>query len=276
MVADNTHLLYLGMFYRSMREAIELQAFADVAYGCYTACMYGLKVHRPFAEIAEHANAFRLSVRLLKSSGTPVDEETFLLECMWEKLLWHMGRQLLFESILAKESLAQVLEFSQPLCLSDYSKHSIWIQDAFSELEVKFQFLRFIVSLDLLGTSSSRELKQSIVTRFLRSWGQSQPLLVHDKALIRKLSRNLWSALLALLFWCAGQSTFESRPYTSDFPWIIISSIHLAVDLIPTDNSGSLSHDLRDVTELGINCLVLIGLVVSESHSIGVFCSTRF
>jgi hypothetical protein len=269
---NSYHLIYLDHFYRAMRDAIERQEFADVAYGCYTACMYSLKVRRPVAEIARHAEAFRLSVRLLKVSGASVDEETFLLECMWEKLLWHMGRQLFFKSNPTQECLNQLLHFAEPLLLSDYKGYPRWIRDSFSELEVKYQFLRFVMLLDLQCTPTSAELKQLIVKRFVRSWTTTQAPS-RDRTTHRSLSRDIWSGLLTLLCYLEGQTSLGiSCP-----PMEIITSIRLAVDRIPKSaDSEMISYELWDLIDLGVCSMVLIGLVQNEFQKVDVFGSTWY
>jgi hypothetical protein len=257
-----------------MRNAIERQQFADVAYGCYTACMYGLKVCRPFTEIAGHANAFHLSVCLLSISRGSVDEETFLLECMWEKLLWHMGRQLFFKSKPAQDCLSQLLRFAQPLLLSDYKSYPKWIQDSFSELEVKYKFLRFVLSLDLQGTPASAELKQSVVKRFLRSWTTAQPSSPGNRTIIRRLSRDIWSGLLNLLSYFEAQFALG----ISCIPMEIIASIRLAVYQIPRPvDPENIPYELWHLIDLGVCSLVLIELVLkSEVQTADLYGSTCY
>jgi hypothetical protein len=270
--SNSRHLIYLGHFYRAMQDAIQRQDVADVAYGCYTACMYSLKLRRPVAEIARHADAFRVSVRLLNISGASVNEETFLFECMWEKLLWHMGRQLFFKSKPTQECLNKLLQFAQPLLLSDYKAYPRWIQESFSELQVKYQFLRFVVVLDLKDTPASAELKQSIVKRFIRSWtGPQTPS--KDRTVLRRLSRDIWSGLLTLLCYIEEKTPLD----IGCTPMEIITSIRLSIDQIPKpDDSEMIQYELWDLIDLGVCSLVLIGLVLIEFQTVDIFGSTWY
>jgi hypothetical protein len=239
-----------------MRNAIERKDFGDVAYGCFIACLYALKVRRPFDEIAGHAKGFRIVVYQLK--GTIVDEETFLLECMWEKLLWHMGRQLFFQSTPTIDCLHQLAEFAYPLSLSDYKSHAVWIQDSFQELELKMFFMRFLVSLDLQGTLESGQLKKVIVKQFWKDWTRGSTTLP-NRTQIRRVMRSLWSGLLRLL------CDLTQNPLVS--PAVLdntISSLYLAIDSIPEHDDITSTVEVQDLIDLARSCLFLIGLVVCE------------
>jgi len=146
---DISHLMYLDKFYTAMRRAIDQQSFIEVAYGSFIAVMYSLKQHRPFSEITNHAKAFRLSVHQLMTSMGIVNEETFLLECMWEKINWRLGSRLVVEAQSDTDvELCQLMDFAKPLALSDYS-FSSWMPESLREIDVKFQFLRLIISLEM-------------------------------------------------------------------------------------------------------------------------------
>jgi hypothetical protein len=93
---DSYHQHYLDQFYQATRAAIDRQAYRDLVYGCFAGCMYALCVRRQFDEIAAHAVAFRLSASHLLATNSLMGEETFFIECMWEKLVWVMAREMLF------------------------------------------------------------------------------------------------------------------------------------------------------------------------------------
>ena len=121
-------MVYLDQFYKAVREAIDQKAFADIAYGCYAGCLYSLRVNRPFRETVQHARGFKMGVSFLTPSSY-VCEETFFLECLWEKLVWVMTRALV-KKTASVESWNIVAELAQPLSLSDYNDQPKWVHEA--------------------------------------------------------------------------------------------------------------------------------------------------
>jgi hypothetical protein len=187
------HLIYLDKFYSAMRRAIDRRSFSEVAYGSFTATMYCLKLHRPFPEIVAHTKAFRVSVQLLLISDGIINEETFLLECMWEKLIWQMSRQMIFRSSSSLDMLCQMMEFARPLSLSDYT-FSPWMAETLDNIKLKFDFLRFFISLQRQHNIGTDSLQELLLSAFLKSW-ELAFVAIH----LRKLFRAAWGRLIASL-----------------------------------------------------------------------------
>ena len=170
MYDDGSHTLYLDRFYKATREAIEQNAFADLVYGCFAGCMYVLRVGRPFQEIEIHAKGFRLSVDRFVANSVVDDEEMFLLECMWEKLLWYMAKTVVFRSSSTAEELSQIAEFAQPLFQLDLTDQPTWIQESYSQLKVKIQFIQLILYFYRYNQRDSVVVKDSLFKRFHRDF----------------------------------------------------------------------------------------------------------
>ena len=255
------HVVYRNEFYKAVRDAIKREAFPELVYGCYAGCLYSLRVNRNVGEIMEHAKGFWLSVSHLKGSSDFVGEEQFFLECMWEKLLWVMTRELLFTNAApAVVYLNQLVDFAQPLFSSDCKHQATWIQESFVEVQVKLQFIRLVATLDLNGTANSVDLKSSLMKKFLRwvktspdSW--DDPTSRYNKVALRNRSRKLWSELLTLLSCLIVPADRVS--YIDQ----VISSIHSTIDLIQDLDCEWLPTELRDSA---ISSLALMGMVVSE------------
>jgi hypothetical protein len=234
--------------------------------------MYALCVRRDFDEIAGHAVAFRLSAYRLLESSVLEGEEMFFIECMWEKLVWVMARELAFPKKLTEECLSKLVEFAQPLSLSDYMNQPHWIQESYVEVRVKLQIIQSLAYIDLSDSKESGKIKQMLKTRFIRDFvhsvgphiNQSNPTSSSSKCRLRMLSRTLWSKLLALLS--------DLTVWTSALPSDVCLStmgtmfaIFGLVDLIPKpDDCGGLLFELSNTIDMAICCLVLIGLVSSE------------
>jgi hypothetical protein len=164
-----------------------------------------------------------------------------------------MGRQLLFWATPSPECLRQMAEFCQPLLLSDYRGHSPWIQDTFQELQLKFRFIRFVISLDLQNSHESQELKQTIVKRFWKDW-ETDPTTLQNRVQTRRLSRGLWTGLLSLLT--------QTPPHLNT-----ISFVHTTVDsILEQDNSANPMLNFSHAIELAGCCLVLTGLVLCQQQ----------
>lgn len=270
------HAQYLGYFYKAMMEAIDKEKYADIAYGCFTACMYNLKVGSPFEEIVGPANAFRVSALRLCNSESPLidPEETFLLECMWEKLIWHMCRQLIFKSIPTRDCLNQIIEFSQPLLLSDYNdRYPLWIQSSFVDLSIKFGFIRLIAYLELCGTPECHTLKSSIAALFLGRWKQevileqATAIPLSRRIVFRDILQTLWFNLISLLLEIIFNGPAPQPGSVSDVILDIMSTIESTVDKVPLpEGLASLSFELCRVIKLSIYCVVLLGMVLSKAQ----------
>jgi hypothetical protein len=97
MPSNHLQMDYLDLYYKSTRDAVKRKAFADLIFGCFAGCMYALRTRRAFSEIEFHAQGFRFGVYGLISTYTMAAEEKFLLDCMWEKMIWYMMQHLLRE-----------------------------------------------------------------------------------------------------------------------------------------------------------------------------------
>jgi len=251
------HLLYLDKFYTAMREAIQNRAFADIVYASFTAVLYSLKLRHPFAEIVGHVKAFRLSAPLMMGSKGNVDEETFLVECMWEKLIWHICRLLVFTSRLPVEWLPQLMDFAKPLSLSDY-RFSPWMHGAFGDIQVKFQFLRFILSLERERTTEGTTFKKHVISSFLRTWLSTFP-----DSQLRELARNLWSDLFDLLSLLQRRSTITPNRKAAE----IIHSIRSVIPHIEPYSSGSLFEPMI-LAAVTIQALGVEGMIPDDLQDI--------
>lgn len=260
---DERHMVYLDQFYKAVREAIDRNAFADIVYGCYAGCLYSLRVNKPFKEIVQHAEGFRTSVGFLTPSSGPVCEETFFLECLWEKLVWVMTRALL-KTTASVESWNILAEFAQPLGLSDYNDQPKWVHEALADIKLKLQFIRFVVALTLDGSSTAIAVKMALWRRFL-PWVKKPPdgrgnTGSHcNRFLLHNLSRNLWSELLTLL----SSLMIAPLAHVSEIN-LNLSFISTIVDCIPISNPASPSTEFQDLNEMSIISLVLVGMVASQ------------
>jgi len=130
----------------------------DVVYGCYAVCMYGLHTGLEFRQIMKHAMGFRVGMMALVKEF--IDEELFLLECMWEKLVWFMAINTVFRvgQICSREYLEFLESFSNPIMFPPWRMCPSWVGEALTILRVKIQFVRFVVALQLHGTSRISDL----------------------------------------------------------------------------------------------------------------------
>jgi hypothetical protein len=263
---------YLDLFYQSMRTAIDKKQYRDLVYACFVACMYTLCVNRHFSEFVTHAIAFRRCAYLLLSSSTLAGEEMFFVECMWEKLIWIMAREMLFQERLTDENLMQLVDIARPLSLSDYKDQPHWIQESFVEVTSKTQFIQCLAYIDLHDRNEGGKVKHVLKRRFRRDFVDAIGLKFNQSNLaswgntrrLRMISRELWSKLLTLLsdviVWTSAppdnvwQSTLE-----------IISSILSTLDLIcnPEDDDEMVAA-VSNLVDVAMCSLVLIGLILSE------------
>ena len=158
---------YVSLFYHAARQAINHGEYADLAYGSFAICLHRLRIGDDFQEVANHANGFRASVKQLMETSPPSGEEAFLLECLWEKLIWIMGGKMLFKTAPTASELETLKTFACPLFLSSYKAQPQWIQESFRIVILKFHFFQIIVALESDATPNSSILKAALVTRFL-------------------------------------------------------------------------------------------------------------
>jgi hypothetical protein len=273
MAFDGTQvLLYLDQFYKSTREAVEHENYPDLVYGCFAGCMYVLRVRPRLQEITHHAKAFQISVHRMAVISVVTEEELFLLECMWEKMMWYAAKHLLFEPSTKAESLNLLAELAQPLFPSADKAQPSWIQESYSELKLKRQLVQFIVYLEQCSVVDAGKIKWSLYRRFRRDqelFGTQIKTLSSASCchqhLIHTLSRKLWSELFNFLF-----DEFVGTPFQplniNQSTISRIFSIHSIVELIPKLEDECLEEDTRNALDLAIYCLSLIGLTISESQ----------
>ena len=274
IINNESHFHYLDRFYKSIREAVTHKAYADLVYGCFAGCLYVIRTRRNvcFDEIVQHTKAFRISAQYLIEASALECEEIFLLECMWEKLIWYMAKYILLESSATTETLNHLAQFAHPLFLSKLADAPKWIQESYRAIKTKLQFIRLLVILDLHLNIDTRKIKQSLMQRFIRdlvdipNTKSNFPILASgsDEIFLRQLSRNMWGELLSFLFelrvGAVGQHICPSNISIG-----IISSIHSLIDIIPIPSDcGRIPLELWNSIDLAIYCLVVIGLVSSQ------------
>lgn len=269
-------MLYLDRFYHFTHEAVDRNAFADLVYGCFIGCMYAIRADRPFKEIENHAKAFRLSVYSLTAESALGGEEMFLLECMWEKLLWYITKKLLFRpSSTVEFDLSYWTDYAQTLFLSELKDQPTWIQESYAELKLKIQFIRLVLYFYHYNLRDSLKVKESLFNRFHRDFMTIAGTRFNSATLIsaqlRSLSRKLWTMLLALVLEVAIGTVIQSSSVSETMMENFLS-IHFIIDLIPEPNNNDcLSIELRNLSDLAIYCLALIGLSMSELQHIDSF-----
>jgi hypothetical protein len=267
---DTAHYLYY--FCQAARDAIARCAYDELAYGCFAVCLHALRLRHDFDEIANHATGFRLAVlHLMKTPQAASGEETFFLECLWEKLVWIMAEQSLFKTTPHAKVLKSLMTFAYPLLLSTYNEHPPWIRNSFKTLTLKFQLIRVVAALDS-STTESPELKTVLVTRFLKwcaAHGPQSPLGFSDNyngSLAGELSTELWICLLELL-----QPSDKAPRFSGCFPSIsrsrseTIYSLQYIISCIPEEDFA-LTVELYQLNKLAIECLTLAGLVMAEQQ----------
>ena len=153
---------YLNKFYEGTREAIKLNAVDDVVYGCYAICMYGLHTGLDFRQIMKHATGFRVGLMSLVKEF--VDEELFLLECMWEKLVWFMAIDTVFRNNCSREYLEFLERFCEPIVFPTWRMCPPWVNEALTTLRVKIQFVRFVVAIQLHGIPEISDLLSTAIS----------------------------------------------------------------------------------------------------------------
>ena len=270
---DSLQMDYLDLFYKSTRYAVKGKAFADLIFGCFAGCMYALRTRRAFNEILFHAQGFRLSVNGLTRTYVVATEERFLLECMWEKMIWYMLQRIFAEPSPTIDVLKQLAQSSKLLFdTAPNRQQPRWLQESYSELEVKIQFVKLSVSLQLRSVNDFAVIQQSLKKRFLRDFnmsasgtqiiGQHSSRSTINRQNSRRLMTQLWLKLLALMMDLISRGTSPSSGLCYSTIAIILS-IHSIIDLITIEQDESRSVD-DDTNDLAIYCLTLIGMVMSE------------
>jgi hypothetical protein len=236
--------------------------------------MYSICSGRNFHEIAAHAVAFRLAIDNLRQSALLSGEETFFAECMWEKVVWTMTRELLFRQKLTPKSLKRLAEFAQPLFLSEYKDQPIWIQEAYSEVRVKIDLIRSLTYFELYAGNELPLVKVFLAARFARDFvrcvgsqiNRSNPICWESRRLLRMISRKIWVRLLAFVSGLVLATSGDASIMPGS-PRIIeeIKSMFSVVDLIPEpEHCVGLRAELFNVVDMALCSLVLMGLAMSE------------
>jgi hypothetical protein len=238
--------------------------------------MYALCVHQPFSEITAHAVAFQLSANHLLASSPLSGEEKFFIECMWEKLIWVMAREMLFQQKLTqKESLRKLMEFSQPLSLCEYKDQPDWIQEAYVEIQVKLQLIRSFGNIELHHSKEAGLLGELLRKRFHRDFVQavgsnidrSSPDAWKTRDYLRIISRKLWSKLFILLLNFLGEQGPGPISETHLSRLSSILSIFKVVDKsLKMDDCEGLRVEWRNTMDMAFCSLVLIGLLSKVSQ----------
>jgi hypothetical protein len=219
-----------------------------------------------------HAKTFQLSAYRLQMSSTLAKEERFLLECMWEKLFWVMSRKFLFQSAPTEDCLKQIADLAEPLSLRGHEDYSDWIHDSYADIQLKFACIRFVISLKRGGTSECKKIKLAIINRFLHAWKRktavetSSLTLVSNKAILRKLSNILWSNLLSLLVELVFGSSAQDRNLSGSALKTISSILSSVEHWVSIETFPSMPFKTYNLADLALDCLLLVGLVLSESR----------
>ena len=165
MPNDDLQMDYLDLFYKSTRDAVNHQEFADLVYGCFAGCMFALRTRRTFDEIEVHAQGFQLSVSGLTATYSLSAEEMFLLECMWEKMIWYMAQHVFSEPSPTTAALRRLAQSSKPLFCTDYKEQPGWMQDSYCEVEVKIEFVKLAIPVGrrvgMVGARADASLLQN-------------------------------------------------------------------------------------------------------------------
>lgn len=268
----------LCLFYLSTETAIEREADHELVYACFAWCMYSLCVHRDFDEIATYATGFsNYAVRLAANSPLLDTEEIFLFECMWEKLLWTMLRELLFKDQIKVSDSQRIIELCKPLSLEDYTKYPLWMQESYLELSTKIDLIRSFMRLRAYHEAQASQINAILRKRFVRdfvAWVTShiselKPASHKTWALLRTLSRTLWSSLLELLL-----SLIEQVPNDNGDASDALISVLSLIEIIPNvSECYELVDQLINVVDIATCCLVSIGLLICR-HS-DPFCISQ-
>lgn len=256
-------LVNLQQFYGAMSETLSRKSYAEIAYGCFLVCLYNLRIDAPLPELLEHAHAFRLSTAHLQGSSTLSVEESLLLWCMWEKIMWNIGRKYLFHNANGTaEHVEKFIALTEEF-LDENLNWRHWMHDSYVEVKLKMSFIRFVIGLDQSGTPESQMIKLSISKRFVKSWKRASGrgvLSTTDKLILRKLSRTLWSNLIALL----EQIVHTGVALHEDFLGAIGSILAVVGERPDTEHSATTSSQLDIFLDTTLYVLVLVGLVLCE------------
>jgi hypothetical protein len=259
-------VVYLQRFYRAIAEAIKQKSYAELAYGCYAACMYSVRIGAPLEEIMPHARALRDSAYQLLYGAILSSEETFLLWCICEKVLWHLCRRFLFfDSCTRKEDLDEFATLTESLLSLDRNWPG-WMRDSFEDVRMKLRFIHVMITLERKGAMETQLLKTAISDRFFDTWGWKDQTdefhdaraLSTDKQIIRRLTGALWAKFVDLL------QHVEDSWAPSDK---ILSTIHSILHIVkqrPAAGSTTVPLRLDRFVNTAIDAFVLIGLVLCE------------
>jgi len=257
-------------FCREARDAITRRAFDELAYGCFAICLRAIRLRHDLEEIAPHATGFRLAVlQLMKTPQAPSGEEMFFIECLWEKLVWAMCEQLLFEASPTREAFETLTSFVQPLRLSTYQQHPRWMRNSFKLLTLKFQFLQTVAALHRSAIVDACKLKHILVARFKKGCSALRGETNPDTSLVCALSLELWSSLFDLIQDSDAASQLSNGLQRSSRTVAeIVYSLHYLVSCIPEAKDGDLlTVGLFQLYKLSIECLSFAGLLTAGQQS---------
>jgi len=252
---------YLGNFYEAAQRAIAQNAYGELVYGSFAACMYCIRTKRKVAEIFHHANGFRLSVAAFVRLDVVDTEEMFLLECMWEKMVWYIARLITSQSSPMVELYERLEPYCRPLSLGNYNiGQSRWMEHSYCEIEAKFDFIKLLLRLNrpkvAMSDLDSRHITQFLTRRFyadmrmsptgrpIRWQGTQDPISSSTVA-------KIWSALFGLIGSMLGDEE-GSGETTSGSIFSILNLVH------------SIDSNQTEVVDISLYTLALAGLVVYQ------------
>jgi len=259
-------LVYVNRFFKAMSDVLERRDHAEVLYGCYLICHYSIRSGASLHEVLSHASAFRLSALCFQDSFNLSTEESLLLWCMWEKSLWNAARKFLFHSSdQSLESLETFSDLATPFMAPD-PNWPVWMQDSYADVDLKLQFIQFMIKLGRNATAECMQVKASISRRFKREWKriksvEGQLVSTIDTLILRKLSNSLWSNLIKLL----DQRLFDALSLSESTIGTIRSSLSVVAHSSPYQKYPRLENQrLERFFDSVVYALVLIGLLLSE------------
>lgn len=250
---------YLHEFYKAAQRAIGQQDYAELVYGCFATCMYSIRTKRSFDEILHHADGFRLSVMGFVAVDVVDIEEKFLLECMWEKVVWYIVR--LVTNLLAPQvDLYPRLEgYCHPLSLGNYIE---WMENAYCEIKAKLDFAKVLLRIAQVakGELDPDRMIQSLAARFYKAmlmsptgrpirWSGTQDLFTSSTI------AKFWSLLCGLVGSMLQNDGAES---TSRAVFSVLDVINL------------MESRQAEVVEISLFTLILTGLIVKNNKDLYV------
>jgi hypothetical protein len=248
-------------FYGAAQRAIARKAYGELVYGCFAACMYCIRTKRNVTEIFHHADGFRRSTEEFVRFDVLDTEEMFLLECMWEKVVWYIARLVNSRPSPMVELFPRLGPYCQPLSLGNYSNgQSRWMEHSYCEIKAKFDFITVLLWFNNPGVASAdldsghiaefltlrfyRDLRMSPIGRPIRWPGTQDPI---SSSTVAKLWSELFRLIGRMLRDEVGSGETTSCP--------IFSILNLV---------QSIESDEAEVVDISLYALTLAGLVVNQ------------